>query len=75
MYQYNQYKNLADLACLFSLKLRFCEKDAKFLQNHHLRFVLCSNSQVYGGDFAKLCGLLRIYELYYDVISDEVGMQ
>ena len=21
-------------------------------------------SQIYGGDFAKLCGLLRIYELY-----------
>ena len=46
------------------LKLRFCEKETKFLQNHHLRFVLCSNGQIYGGDFAKFCGLLRIYELY-----------
>ena len=32
--------------------------------NHHQRFVLCSNGQIYGGDFAKFCGLLRIYELY-----------
>ena len=23
-----------------------------------------SNGQIYGGDFAKFCGLLRIYELY-----------
>ena len=28
--------------------------------NHHLRFVLWSKSQIYGGDFAKFCGLLRI---------------
>ena len=25
---------------------------------------LCSNAQIYGGDVAKFCGLLRIYELY-----------
>ena len=36
----------------------------KFLRNLHRRFVLCSNGQIYGGDFAKFCGLLRIYELY-----------
>ena len=35
----------------------------KILQNLHRRFVLCSNGQIYGGDFAKFCGLLRIYEL------------
>ena len=48
------------------VKSRFCEKDAKILRNHHHRFVLCSNlvGQIYGGDFAKFCGLLRIYELY-----------
>ena len=33
------------------------------MQNLHCRFVLCSNGQIYGGDFAKICGLLRIYEL------------
>ena len=45
----------------------FSEKDIKILRNHHLRFVLYSNGQIYGGDFAKLCGLLRIYELYHIV--------
>ena len=35
----------------------------KFLWNLHRTFVLCSNGQIYGGDFAKFCGLLRIYEL------------
>ena len=24
---------------------------------------VCSASQIYGGDFAKFCGLLKIYEL------------
>ena len=36
----------------------------KFLWNLHRRFVLCSNCQMYGGDFATFCGLLRIYDLY-----------
>ena len=30
------------------------------MRNHHRRFVQCSNGQIYGGDFAKFCGLLRI---------------
>ena len=34
-------------------------EDKKLLRNHHLRFVLCSDGQIYGGDFAKFCGLLR----------------
>ena len=46
------------------LKLRFYEKDTKNLRNNHIRFVLCSNSQIYDGDFAKCRDLLRIYELY-----------
>ena len=36
----------------------------KILLNLHRRFVLCSASQIYVGDFAKFCDLLRIYELY-----------
>ena len=32
----------------------------KILRNFHRRFVLC---QIYGGDFAKCSGLLRIYKL------------
>ena len=31
---------------------------------NHCRFVLCSNSQIYGGDFAKFWDFLRIYEPY-----------
>ena len=34
------------------------------MRNLQRRLVLCSNGQIYGGDFAKFCGLLRIYELY-----------
>ena len=34
--------------------------------NLPLTFVLCSASQKQGKDFAKFCGLLRIYELYID---------
>ena len=33
------------------------------MRNLHHRFVLCSASQIYGGDFTKFCGLLRIYDL------------
>ena len=35
--------------------------------NLHCRFVLCFNGQIYGGDFEKFCGLLRIYELYLSI--------
>ena len=35
------------------------------MRNLHRRFGLCSASQIYGGDFAKFCGLLRIFELYF----------
>ena len=50
-------------------KLHIFWEGHKFLQNLHRRFVLCSNGQIYGGDFAKFCGLLRIYELYYIRVS------
>ena len=36
----------------------------KIFRNLHCRFVLCSDGQIYSGDFAKFHGLLRIYELY-----------
>ena len=36
----------------------------KILRNLHQLFVLCTASQIIGGDFAKVCGLLRIYEPY-----------
>ena len=34
------------------------------MQNLHRRFDRYYIGQIYGGDFAKICGLLRIYELY-----------
>ena len=37
------------------------------MQNLHRRFDWHYIGQIYGGDFAKFCGLLRIYELYKDV--------
>ena len=50
--------------CTLPLKFIYSEKATKFWRNLHRRFVLCSASQIYGGDFAKFCGLLRIYKLY-----------
>ena len=56
-----------------SLELSYEEVTSKFhifweghksLQNLHRKFVLWSNGQIYEGDFAKFCGLLRIHELY-----------
>ena len=48
-----------------NIKFIYSEKREghKILRNLHCRFVLCSNGQIYCGDFAKYCGLLRIYEL------------
>ena len=46
------------------LKLIYSEKATKFLRNLHQLFVLCTASQIILGDFAKFCGLLRIYQFY-----------
>ena len=40
----------------------------KVLQNLHQLFDWQYIEQIIGGDFAKFCGLLRIYELYKDQI-------
>ena len=45
-------------------KVHIFWEDHNILRNLHRRFVLCSNGQIYDGDFAKFCVLLRIYELY-----------
>ena len=42
------------------VKFIYSEKATKFLGNLHQLFVLCTASQIIGGDFAKFCGLLRI---------------
>ena len=44
-------------------KVYIFKEGHKILPNLHRRFVLCSASQIYGRDFAKVCGLLRINEL------------
>ena len=36
----------------------------KILQNLQCRFEFYYIGLIYGGDFAKICGLLRIYDLY-----------
>ena len=47
------------------IMLKFiCSDDAtKFCEISTLEWFVGSNGQIYGGDFAKFCGLLRIYEL------------
>ena len=49
---------------LFSNKVRIFWEGHKILRNLHLTFVYSTYRQKQGGDFAKFCGLLRIYELY-----------
>ena len=38
------------------------------MRNLHHRFDRYYIGQIYGGDFAKMCGLLRIYELYDTIL-------
>ena len=46
------------------IKFIYSEKTTKFFEmsTEDLSYI-CSNAQIYDGDFAKFCGLLRIYEL------------
>ena len=46
-----------------NLMFIYSDKATQFCEIHQL-FVLCTVSQIIGGDFATFCGLLRIYELY-----------
>ena len=48
----------------FVVKVHIFWEGHKILQNLHLTFDCVYCSQMKGGDFAKFCGLLRIYELY-----------
>ena len=45
------------------VKVRTFWEGHKILRYLHCRFDLYYTGQIYGGDFAKICGLLRIYEL------------
>ena len=48
----------------------------KIFRNLHRRFVLYSNGQIYDGDFAKFCDLLRIYIIHMNFIyhNDELRL-
>ena len=46
------------------VKFIYSEKATKFCEIFHIRFDRYYIWQIYGGDFAKFCDLLRIYELY-----------
>ena len=52
-----------------SAKVHIFLEGHKILRNLHQLFVLCTASQMFGGDFAKFFGLLRIYELYKIVLT------
>ena len=49
------------------VKFTCSEKATKFCEISTLLLSVCT----VGGDFAKFCGLLRIYELYLRHISDK----
>ena len=44
-------------------KFHIFREGHKTLRNLHRRFDRYTLEQIYGGDFAKFCGLLRIYEI------------
>ena len=46
------------------LKVHIYWEGNKILRNLHCRFVWCSASEIYGGDFENFYGLHRIHELY-----------
>ena len=50
--------------CWKTIKVPIFWEDNTILQNLHLTFDWHYIGQKEGGDFAKLCGLLRIYEFY-----------
>ena len=75
MHDYNQFCTtiyiVYELAKILSLAFIRCGKvhifweGHKILRNLHRRFDRYYIGQIYNGDFAKICSLLRIYELYH----------
>ena len=52
------------------IKVHIYWEGHKILRNLQQLFVLCTASQIIGGNFAKFCGLLRIYEVYLQYLWD-----
>ena len=57
----------SDVFSTKNFKVHIFWEGQKILRNLHRRFDRYYIGQIYGGGFAKFCGLIRIYELY---ISD-----
>ena len=49
---------------IFEVKFIYSEKATKFCKISTVDLTVTTLGQIYGGDFAKICGLFRIYELY-----------
>ena len=55
---------------LLDMKFIYSEKATKFCEISTIDLTATKYmGQIYGGDFAKNCGLLRIYELYHYILS------
>ena len=48
---------------VYYLKFIYSEKATNFCKITTVDLTVTTLGQIYGGDFAKFCGLLRIYEL------------
>ena len=55
----------------YMIKLRFCDKGIKFLRNYHLRFVLCSNCQIYGGVSQNFVAFSKYMNFIYLLSRDQ----
>ena len=68
---------MLDEDLIFFFKVHIFWEGHKILRNHHLTFDYSTYSQKFGEDFAKFCGLLRIYKLYipiHDLVSGDSGL-
>ena len=62
MYNFALPLKNSDVLNGWSFKVGTFLEDHKILRNLHRRFDRYSIGQIYGGDFGKFCGLLRIDE-------------
>ena len=62
------YRTGAIITRFWILKFIYSEKATKFLWNLPLTLDYSTYGQNLGEDFAKFCGLLRIYELYQQTL-------
>ena len=75
LYAQPRIQILKVISCIYIhiyLKFIYSEKATKILRNLPLTFDNSTYGQKLGEDFAKFCGLLRIYELYQEVFFDYI---